>query len=254
MDPYLESHLWPDVHSALASKIRQLLAPVLRPRYAARLGIYVVEDTAPDTEIGIMYPDIEVLMTQTPTADKGALRNEDAIAQEGTPAVLSVPVVLPIEVAVTNVEIRDTASNRLVACIELLSPVNKREPGISAYRQKRARLYQADVHLIEIDLLRRGARPVAHPRMPDACYLIALTRARAKVTDLWPLSLREPLPVVPVPLTAPDDDVLLPLSQALQEVYDEAAYELSIDYSQNPPPPPLNDDDASWMRQRLRRR
>jgi len=36
MDPYLEGHLWPDVHSALASKIRQLLAPQVRPRYVVR--------------------------------------------------------------------------------------------------------------------------------------------------------------------------------------------------------------------------
>ena len=52
MDPYLEGYLWPDVHNALANKIRQLLAPRLRPRYIVRLEIYVVEDTAPETEIG----------------------------------------------------------------------------------------------------------------------------------------------------------------------------------------------------------
>ncbi len=47
MDPYLEGYLWPDVHNALANKIRQHLTPQLRPRYTARLGVYVVEDTAP---------------------------------------------------------------------------------------------------------------------------------------------------------------------------------------------------------------
>jgi hypothetical protein len=38
MDPYLEGHLWPDVHHALAAKIRQQLTPMLRPRYLARLA------------------------------------------------------------------------------------------------------------------------------------------------------------------------------------------------------------------------
>lgn len=57
MDPYLETGLWPDVHNALASKIRAFLAPQLRPKYAARLEIYVVEDTSFDSEIGILYPD-----------------------------------------------------------------------------------------------------------------------------------------------------------------------------------------------------
>lgn len=40
MDPYLEGYLWTDVHNALASKIRQLLVPLLRPRYTARLEVY----------------------------------------------------------------------------------------------------------------------------------------------------------------------------------------------------------------------
>lgn len=39
MDPYLEGYLWPDVHNALSAKIRQLLTPLIRPRYTARLNI-----------------------------------------------------------------------------------------------------------------------------------------------------------------------------------------------------------------------
>ncbi|MFQ5873193.1 MAG: DUF4058 family protein [Dehalococcoidia bacterium] len=42
MDPYLEGYLWPDVHQALASKIRQQLTPLVRPRYTVRLGVYSV--------------------------------------------------------------------------------------------------------------------------------------------------------------------------------------------------------------------
>jgi hypothetical protein len=47
------------VHNALASKIRQQLTPKLRPRYTARLEVYVVEDSLPESEIGIFYPDAE---------------------------------------------------------------------------------------------------------------------------------------------------------------------------------------------------
>ena len=64
VDPYLEGYLWPDVHNALAAKLRQLLTPLLRPRYTARLAIYMVEDIAPESEIGIMYPDVEVLLSE----------------------------------------------------------------------------------------------------------------------------------------------------------------------------------------------
>ncbi len=61
----------------------------------------------------------------------------------------------------------------------------------------------------------------------------------------WPVSVRDPLPVMPVPLLPGDDDVPLDLPHALRTIYDEARYDLSIDYSQ-PPIPPLAQDDAAW--------
>src|SRR2546428_9236860 len=137
MDPYLEGYLWPDVHSALAHTIRQQLAPQIQPKYVARLEISVIEDQSPAAEIGIMYPDV---------------------------APLTIP--LP-QVRLATVEIRDVAQNILVTSIEILSPVNKGGPHLSQYRQKRQRLRAAHVHLLEIDLLRRGTRIWMHPRIPE---------------------------------------------------------------------------------------
>jgi hypothetical protein len=251
MDPYLEGYLWPDVHTALASKLRQMLTPLLRPRYTARLGIYVVEDLAPEGEIGIMYPDVEVMSNASSRDPHNLPTQSQPTSPHGTPAVLSIPVVLPVEVQISNVEIRDAAQNQLITSIEIVSPVNKRDPGLTQYRQKRQRLYQAGVHLIEIDLLRRGTRPVAHPRLPAAPYLVALTRAHAGKTDVWPLTLLQPLPTIPVPLRAPDDDVLLDLGAAFGTVYDEAAYDLSIDYTQSPPPPVFSAEDNQWIAQQI---
>jgi hypothetical protein len=67
MDPYLEGYLWPDVHHALASKIRQLLVPQLSPNYLARLEVSVFEDKNPEGEVGILYPDVEILRGEVPT-------------------------------------------------------------------------------------------------------------------------------------------------------------------------------------------
>jgi hypothetical protein len=252
MDPYLEGYLWPDVHHALANKIRQLLAPGLRPRYVVRLEIYVVEDVAPESEIGIMYPDVEILLSGTGHMAADDISLAGTITPgHGTPATLIIPVLAPIEVRVPTVEIRDVASNQLVTSIEILSPVNKREPGLTTYRQKRQRLYQAGVHLLEVDLLRRGIRPLAHPRVPDSAYLVALTRAQSGATQLWPLGLFDPLPNLPIPLREPDPDSLLELGAAFAAVYDEAGYDLSIDYTQAPPPPPVSEADAAWMHQLL---
>jgi len=255
MDPYLEGYLWTDVHQRLATEISRRLAPRLKPRYVVRLAIYVVEDSTPEAEIGIMYPDVEVL-----ESGRGGVPRRQRVIREAmpapmaaqtTPAPLIIPLLRPVEVRLVSVEIRDVARNELVTCIEILSPVNKREPGLSEYRQKRQRLHQASVHILEIDLLRRGTRPLTHPRVPDVPYLITLTRAEAQVVAVWPIRLQDALPTVPVPLRAPDPDVPLELAPVLAAIYDEAAYELSIDYSQPPPPPPLSAEDGAWLKTRL---
>lgn len=252
MDPYLEGYLWPDVHNALAAKIRQVLTPALRPRYAARLNIYVVEDTSPEGDVGILYPDVEIMRAQPSSAPGGVGQPAPAAAIAGvTPATLTIPLVFPVEVQLTSVEIRDTAHNQLVTSIEILSPVNKREPGVSVYRTKRQRLYQAGVHLLELDLVRRGTRPVTHPTLPNVPYLISLTRAHTGKTAVWPLRLQDAWPVLPIPLRPPDDDVVLNLSEVFRAVYDEAAYDLSIDYAHDPPPPALSEEEQAWL-ERLR--
>ncbi|WP_299492693.1 DUF4058 family protein [Acaryochloris sp. IP29b_bin.137] len=114
--------------------------------------------------------------------------------------------------------------------------MNKREPGLTTYRQKRQRLYQAGIHLLELDLLRRGTRPFAHPQLPDVAYAIALTRTHAGVMDVWPLQLSEHSPILPVPLKSPDLDVSLDLPSAIAPLYDEAGYDLSINCTEAPPP------------------
>ncbi len=244
MDPYLEGYLWPDVHSALASKIRQSLTPLLRPKYAARLEVYMAEDPFPEGEIGILYPDVEVVETPqrqrlTQSLDSGTLTI--------TPPALALPVTQSVQIRLTSVEIRATANNKLITSIEILSPVNKREPGLTTYRQKRQRLYQADVHLLELDLLRRGVRPFAQPRLPKVPYCIPLTRAQSRQIEIWPVELPIPLPVIPVPLQSPEPDVPLDLQSVLAAIYDEAAYDLTLDYRQSPPPPIFSGVESKWL-------
>jgi Protein of unknown function (DUF4058) len=209
-----------------------------------RLEVYLVQDTAPEAEIGILYPDVEVLRQSSSTRLPQSSESGNLLV---TPAALTLPLMPPVEVRIVTVEIRDTASNTLVTSIEILSPVNKREPGITPYRQKRQRLHGANVHLIEIDLLRRGARPFAHPRLPNVPYLVTLTRAQAQTVEVWTIALQDRLPVVPVPLHPPDEDVPLDLATALREIYDEAFYNLSIDYRQSPPKPAFSQEDVVWM-------
>jgi hypothetical protein len=249
MDPYLEGQLWPDVHQELASAIRRQLVPHLRPGYVARLSVRTVKDSEPEEEIGVMYPDVGVFRDQGRSGE-GV---DDPTVGTITPATITIPTPAPVSVRLVRVELRFVKTNRLVTAIEVLSPVNKRGTGLREYRRKRERLRAARVHLLEIDLLRRGRRVVPSRRVPDCDYLVSLTRARSGVADLWPLSIHDPLPIVPVPLRKDDGDVPLELGAALTSAYNDAAYQLSIDYSQPPPPPPLSPDDAEWVRQVTRR-
>jgi hypothetical protein len=82
-------------------------------------------------------------------------------------------------------------------------------------------------------------------------YLVLLTRAQASAVEVWPITLQEKLPTLPVPLRAPDPDAILDLSAALRTVYDDAFYHLSIDYTQDPPPPPFSKEEMAWLRAQL---
>jgi hypothetical protein len=253
MDPYLEGFLWPDVHQSLATKLRQLLAPLIAPRYVARLEISIVEDTSPEQDAGIMYPDLEVLLEQDSERTLPKSRQPlGAGTSTITPSTLVVPALPAMRVKLVSVQLRTVDKSRLVSSIEIVSPVNKRRPGFGPYRKKRLKLIADGVHLIELDLLRRGRRVIAGRRVPECHYLLACTRAGSARTELWPLSVREALPVIPVPLLDPDPDVPLQLQTALAAIYSEARYDLSIDYSEPPPPPKFSADIDDWMAALLR--
>ena len=160
---------------------------------------------------------------------------------------------LSLDTRLTSVQVRDSEHNELVTSIEIVSPANKREPGLSAYRRKRSKLIRAGVHLLEIDLIRRGERPWQPDAttMPPAPYLALLTRAAQPATEVWPVQLTNTLPVLPVPLRTPDGDVPLDLQAALSVIYDESDYGRTTDYSVPPPPPPLSEQDKAWLARQL---
>lgn len=242
MDPYLEGYLWPDVLHSLADQFKRQLMPLLRPRHVARLAIYSIKDQIPAYEIGFVH---------------GGVKSVQSIPAPGMPVIipptLVLPAPIPLEVELPRVEVRDTVNNDLVTSIEILSPTNKREPGLRHYRQMRSELISAGVNLIEIDLIRRGIRPwlPVDEEMPDSDYLALVTRADRRYTQIWTIQLTDDLPVLPVPLQPPDPDVYLDVQTALATIYDESAYHLTLDYMQLPPRPPLSDEKQQWLERNL---
>ena len=247
MDPYLEGYVWPQVHSMLANVILEMLNPKITPKYIAQLDLYMVRDALLGEDIGIMYPDVEVVLNnkveepQMPYASHA----------QTSPLTVSTPTLTLVDVKIPVVEIKDRASNRLVTAIEILSPVNKRDPGLEPYLKKRIELFNAGVHLLEIDLIRRGKRPVKHRKLEDCHYTVNLTRAGAARTDIWGFNVKDTAPIVSVPLAGEDPDVVLDLGEALKIIYKRSMYHLSIDYKETPPPPTFDTEVQQWMNEIL---
>lgn len=246
MDPYLEGDLWTTVHTDLCAEIARQLAPKLRPKYVALSTRRVVLAPADENEglAGQRFPDVGVLSSQPPRSSPGV-------------AVASAPLILPANfpepIPHISVEIRDVAKRRLVTCIEVLSPTNKRGPGREEYAAKRFQILSGPAHLVEIDLLRVGARfPTGQP-LPTAPYFVFISQGeRRQEVQVWPIALEQALPEFPIPLLAGDAPVPLNLQQALRVVYDIIGYDELIDYRQAPPGP-LAPAEATWIEEQLRR-
>jgi hypothetical protein len=159
---------------------------------------------------------------------------------------------MPESILHFTVEVRDRLERRLVTCIEVLSPTNKRGQGCDEYLAKRGRLLLGTAHLLEIDLLREGQRVPMQQPLPSTPYFVFLSRYEDRpLSDIWPITLDSPLPTVPVPLLPGDADVGLDLQAAVTSVYEQCGYDMAVDYSK-PPEIPLSHDLASWADERLR--
>jgi hypothetical protein len=249
MDPYLEQPtMWPDVHNSLIVAVRDAIQAQLSANYVAVITPYVTLENIEITPARQAFvPDIGVLQDDQPASPPTAV----AIAEP--PLTLPAPMTIPTRYA--RIEIRSVTHDTLITSIELLSPANKRPgaDGADAYEIKRQEIFQSGVHLLEIDLLRGGMRPRLARPLPAASYFVFLSRAyRRPLVDVWPIHLRDAIPVVPVPLTYPDPDVPLDLNRILHQVYRNARYERRIDYRTDPPPPALSPDDAAWLDEQLK--
>lgn len=251
MDPYLEDpDLWPDVHAELITDIRQQLTPKLRPRYIARVEQYtfLFDPDDPASELYIV-PDVRIVQRH------GAGQTTRGRAPEAS----SVAVAEPIDITGLVIhsarhrflEIRDAASRQVITIIEVVSPANKRAgaAGRRRFQEKREEVTGGDASWLEIDLLRAGTATVHIPHnVPRSPYLAYADRTAADGRRQWalPIQLRNPLPVIPVPLRPGEPDVSLDLQAVLDTAYERAGYDGSIDYTRPPAPPALDPDDAAW--------
>lgn len=244
MDPYLEGDLWTSVHTDLCAEIARQLAPKLRPKYAVLSSRRVILAPPEESErtADHRFPDIGILTSHTPSAPGAAISS----------APLILPADLPEPIPHVGIEIRDVAQRRLVTCIEVLSPTNKHGPGLEEYAGKRFQILSGSAHLVEIDLLRIGARFPTGKSLPAVPYFVFVSHAeRRQEVEVWPIALKQPLPEISVSLLPGDEPIRLDLQQALGVIYNIIGYDELIDYNL-PPPGPLTPLDAAWIEEQLR--
>jgi hypothetical protein len=249
MDPFIESRrIWSDFHLDLVAEIRAHLNARIQPGYYATAVTYVTYDVieVAQSEPRAVSPDVSVWRTDPRVSMSGARAVIDP------PSVQSmVPLEVPVRLA--RVEVREAGADTLVTAIEILSPINKR-PGRERqkYLRKRRELLRSEVHVMELDLLRGGERSPLETALPPAPYYVTLARIEHRpYVDVWPIQLTARLPMLPVPLSAPDPDVPLDLGAIVPAVYERGGYATRIDYRQPVPPPPLAPEQHTWIAQLL---
>jgi hypothetical protein len=243
MNPYLEQNdTWEDFHQNFITRAQEMLSAQVGSHYLVKI-------------------EVRLYIHELSEEERRYFGRADVGVTEGLPAanppsagtaVAAAPMQLLLPAVDVHresyLEIRDRRDRRVVTALELLSPAIKTPgPDHDAYVGKRRSLLASQTHLVEIDLRRGGARPYP-PELPACDYYALVSRYEERPrVGLWPIGLRDRLPILPIPLTAPDPDVPLDLQALLHRVYDAADYGKYI-YGEATQPP-LLPDDAVWARQ-----
>ncbi len=246
VDPFIEAQgHWADLHSRLISAIGDELADRLPNAYVARFeeNVHTVSWSA--DEVQKFRPDVALIRR----GDVAPLHPERPSAASGAATIE--PVTLPLALAQEEVrdvwiEILSLPAQELVTVIEILSPTNKSSSGREAYLSKRRTVLDQPVHLVEIDLLRGGARvPMARPLPRGDFYTFVARAGRRPECDVYAWSVRDALPTIPIPLKAPDPDLPIDLSRLFARCYDRGRYASLLRY-ELPLVGPYEAEDRQW--------
>ncbi len=271
MDPYLEnSRLWRGTHNALIAFLTGQLNASLPQGFSASSEerVYAQPPGAsyyPDDSLRQEFP---LPATLSDDAYGGGETGNTAVIKR---SAVTIPITTPRRVQVAPeqeremfVEVESDETGEVVAVIEVLSPANKSNAGNGReeYLGKQTRLLASPVHLLEIDLLRDGLFTVAVPRntvllqektLPP--YIACLHKGGqydpTHTLDYWAMPLRNPLPVIGLPLTEGFADVPIDLQAVFATLYDAGPFARRVDYREEPEPP-LGADDTAWADTLLR--
>ena len=250
MDPYVEPR-WGTFHSSMNFAFMDALNQSLPGDLEALTEEQVrVEDLAGEQLQGYS-PDVTVVDLGEPDPDRRP-------APDGGFAVAE-PIRLrrrrgPI-VSRSIVIVDGEGGGRVITALELLSPWNKLSGRLNRdYRRKLRDYENGGTNWVEIDLLRspRNHLPVRWDALRPAHrsnYLVVTYLAAADELEAVPISIRQRLPTIGIPLRERDPVVPLDLQAAFHRAFAAGPFK-RIDYTR-PPDPPLSDADAAWAAELL---
>src|SRR5438045_3219727 len=127
MDPYTEGPVWPDFHADFMSALRELLTPLVRPRYVVRIEERAYLEHSPGHGTEWIRPDVAIAERPVERrSHEGSGSTGTAVAVAAAPVVVTLPI--PEREREHFLTIRERESMEVVTVIEVLSPSNKR-PG-----------------------------------------------------------------------------------------------------------------------------
>ena len=225
IDPYIENPAyWPDFHNRFVNYWCEAIADALPDNYEAGIGerVYLVEHE-PDAR-KLISPDVAI-------TDAGRVSTGTQTSGLATLEPVTIPLTILDGPRETYIEIIHRPDRSLVTALELLSPANRNQPGRTEYLAKRNALLYQNVHLAELDILRGGQRLPLAKALPqaDAYYLVSREEQRPDC-QVYSWMLADALPVLPVPLRAPDADLLIDLAAVYTTAYDRGRFQKRIDY------------------------
>jgi hypothetical protein len=248
MDPYLEGPERESFHSALIVDLGDAISPLVEPKYVARAQRRVYVERPIDEDV-VLVADTAIF----DSADQSGSASGTLLATASVAPVEAV-LAMPEERIEPYLTIREAATQQVVTVIEVLSPSNKRAgDGRREYLEKRLAVLQSRTNLVELDLLRGGHRLPMKTRLPRGDYYVIISRAgRRPRAEVYPWTVRQSLPAIPIPLRPGEPDVVLELQPVFDSRYDRGRYRQTLDYTADLRPA-LHAQDAEWLADLLQR-
>jgi hypothetical protein len=262
MDPWLEAPgVFPDLHNRLITHLSEVLNSLLPAPYFTAIANRVWLEASERR----IEPDANILKPRDMNglAKHAEGNNSSATATLPEIGLLTVSAIRyadePMEEAYLEIH-ASPGGEELVTAIEVLSITNKLpgSDGRAAYRHKQREVREANVNLVEIDLLRggrhttlvpeKGLREAAHRFDYHVCIYFAAQPEQFRIAAF---GLTERLPRIAIPLLPNDQPLIVDLQPILNRCYEQGLYSRRVRYGQ-PCEPPLTPDQQAWAESILR--